>query len=99
MSPSRLERGLYLVTPDERDPSRLLERVAPLLPFAACLQLRAKSMAHDALRDRGLGYLKLGHLHGARADLARYLQLNPDATDAASLHEKLVDLGGPRRPH
>jgi thiamine-phosphate pyrophosphorylase len=51
MSPSRLERGLYLVTPDERDPSRLLERVAPLLPFAACLQLRAKSMAHDALRE------------------------------------------------
>ena len=51
MSPSRLERGLYLVTPDERDPSRLLERVAPLLPFAACLQLRAKSMQHDALRE------------------------------------------------
>ena len=51
MSPSRLERGLYLVTPDERDPSRLLGRVAPLLPFSACLQLRAKSMKHEALRE------------------------------------------------
>ena len=29
----------------------------------------------EALRDRGLGYFKLGHRHGARQDLARYLQL------------------------
>ena len=48
-----LRRGLYLITPDAGDPSRLLERVAPLLPFAACLQLRAKSMDAHALRDAG----------------------------------------------
>ena len=29
----------------------LVERVTPLMPFAACLQLRAKSMRRDALRD------------------------------------------------
>ena len=46
-----LQRGLYLITPDAREPTRLLERVAPLLPFAACLQLRCKSMQADALRE------------------------------------------------
>ena len=46
-----LQRGLYLITPDASEPSRLLERVAPLLPFAACLQLRCKSMGADALRE------------------------------------------------
>jgi thiamine-phosphate pyrophosphorylase len=51
MSKPRLERGLYLVTPDARGPARLRERVAPLLPFAACLQLRCKSMEGDALRE------------------------------------------------
>lgn len=42
-------RGLYLITPDEPDSGRLLTRVAPLLPFAACLQYRNKS-ADAALR-------------------------------------------------
>ena len=46
-----LQRGLYLITPDASEPSRLLERVAPLLPFAACLQLRCKPMDADALRE------------------------------------------------
>jgi regulator of sirC expression with transglutaminase-like and TPR domain len=52
----------------------------------------------DALRDRGLGYLRLGHRHGARHDLARYLQLNPDAADAGPLRERLVETssGAPR---
>ena len=53
----------------------------------------------EALRDRGLGYLKLGYLQGARADLGRYLQQDPEAADAASLREQLVDLGGHGRPH
>lgn len=51
MSKPRLERGLYLITPDARDPARLRERVLPLLPFAACLQLRCKAMPGDALRE------------------------------------------------
>ncbi|MBJ7516811.1 MAG: SirB1 family protein [Stenotrophomonas sp.] len=50
----------------------------------------------DALRDRGLAYLKLEYLAGARRDLGRYVQRNPDALDAQALREKLVDLGGPR---
>lgn len=52
----------------------------------------------EALRDRGLGYFKLGHRHGARQDLGRYLQLNPEAPDAGSLRERLVELssGGSR---
>lgn len=48
----------------------------------------------DALRDRGLGYLHMGHASGARADLARYLQLNPRARDGMAVRTKLVELGG-----
>jgi regulator of sirC expression with transglutaminase-like and TPR domain len=61
--------------------------------------LRLAPGNREALRDRGIGYLKLGYQHGARADIASYLQRNPDAPDAASLREQLVDLGGPGRPH
>lgn len=42
MSRASPSRGLYLITPDETDGGRLLARVAPLLPFAACLQYRNK---------------------------------------------------------
>jgi thiamine-phosphate pyrophosphorylase len=48
MSRARLSTGLYLITPDETDGERLLARVAPLLPFAACLQYRNKQV--DATR-------------------------------------------------
>ena len=51
MPAPRLKRGLYLITPDECEPSRLFARVSPLLPFAACLQLRCKSMCREALRE------------------------------------------------
>lgn len=44
----------------------------------------------DALRDRGQGYLRLEHLHGARTDLGRYLMLNPGADDVQSVRESLV---------
>lgn len=46
-------RGLYLITPDERDPVRLLERIEPLLPHASCLQLRSKMMDAASLFDAG----------------------------------------------
>jgi thiamine-phosphate pyrophosphorylase len=55
MDTPRLQRGLYLITPDERDAGRLLARVAPLLPFAACLQLRCKTMARASLREAAAG--------------------------------------------
>ena len=53
----------------------------------------------EALRDRGLGYLRLGHTHGAQQDLTRYLQLHPDASDSTALREKLIGLGRQARPH
>ncbi|WP_049440072.1 SirB1 family protein [Stenotrophomonas maltophilia] len=49
----------------------------------------------DALRDRGLAYLRLEYLAGARHDLGQYLKRNPEASDAQWLREKLIDLGGP----
>ena len=51
---------------------------------------------NDALRDRGMAYLRLGHLAGAHGDLARYLQREPDADDAAKVRNTLVELGGER---
>lgn len=47
----------------------------------------------DAMRDRGLAYLSLGHMHGAQTDLQRYLQLQPQAADAGMLRERLIDAG------
>lgn len=44
-----------------------------------------------ALRDRGRGYLRLDHRHGARTDLGRYLMLNPDAADADAVRDTLIE--------
>lgn len=49
----------------------------------------------DALRDRGLAYLRLDHLAGARRDLGRYVQRNPAAADAQWVREQLVESGAP----
>src|SRR3546814_20596167 len=51
----------------------------------------------DALRDRGLGYLHMGHASGARTDLARYLHPHPDARDAMKVRARLGELGGAGR--
>lgn len=45
----------------------------------------------QALRDRGLAYLHLDYLPGAREDLARYLQLAPLAPDADEIRERLIE--------
>jgi len=50
----------------------------------------------EALRDRGLAYLQLDYLPGARHDLARYLELAPEAADADSVREQLVEASGRR---
>ena len=50
----------------------------------------------DALRDRGLAYLKMDYRAGAQRDLARYLHLSPDAKDAAELREQLIELNAAR---
>ncbi len=46
-----LRRGLYLITPDELDQTRLLTRVRPLLAHVSCLQYRNKR-ATGAQRHR-----------------------------------------------
>ena len=81
--------GVYADLDDWERAVRCADRILRLSPDNA-----------EALRDRGLGYFKLGHRLGARADIARYLQLHPQAPDAGSLRERLVDLStGATRPH
>ncbi|WP_434030430.1 SirB1 family protein [[Pseudomonas] boreopolis] len=81
----RVLRNLHGVYADEAQwdrAARSADRILKLMPDQA-----------EALRDRGLAYLQLGHAGGAREDLSRYLQLNPQAQDAAGMREHLIDLG------
>jgi regulator of sirC expression with transglutaminase-like and TPR domain len=48
----------------------------------------------DEVRDRGMLYLRVGHGKGARADLARYLKLKPDADDIDAVRTSLIEAGG-----
>ena len=82
-----LRTGLYLITPDDPDPSRLLARVRHLLPFASCLQLRNKAMDADALRVAGIA------LRSACKDAGVPLLINDDAALAAELGADGVHLG------
>ena len=79
--------GVYTDNDDWERAVRCADRILKLAPDNT-----------DALRDRGLGYCKLGHRHGARQDLGRYLQLQPDAADAGSLRERLVEMSNGARP-
>ena len=45
-------RGLYLITPDEADTSRLLGRVGAVIGHAACLQYRNKSAGATLRREQ-----------------------------------------------
>ena len=79
----RMLRNLHAVYVERGDWARAVrcsDRILKLVPDNP-----------DALRDRGQGYLRLDHRHGARADLGRYLMLNPDADDALAVRESLVD--------
>ena len=73
--------GVYTDRDDWERAARCADRILRLAPDSS-----------DALRDRGLAYLKMGHRHGARTDLARYLQLNPEAPDSGPLRERVVEL-------
>src|SRR5690606_18096194 len=57
-------RGLYLLTPDETDTSRLLERVAAVLPHAALLQYRNKIADAALRRTQATALLSLSRTHG-----------------------------------
>lgn len=84
----RMLRNLYGVYAERGEwdrAARSADRVLKLAPEQA-----------DAVRDRGLAYLQLEHQAGARADLARYLKMEPEASDAASIRDRLVELGGER---
>jgi regulator of sirC expression with transglutaminase-like and TPR domain len=53
--------------------------------------------AADEIRDRGMLYLKVGYGKGARNDLARYLQLKPEADDIDHVRASLIEAGGSSR--
>ena len=81
--------GVYQERGDWERAARSADRVLKLVPDNA-----------EALRDRGLGYLELGHHAGAREDLQRYLQRHPRAEDAAEVRLRLIEAGrGSARLH
>lgn len=81
--------GVYAESDDWERAARSADRILKLSPDQP-----------EALRDRGLAYVQLGHTGGARHDLARYLQRHPEASDAAAMREKLVELSaGASRMH
>lgn len=82
-----LRRGLYLITPDERDPSRLLERINPLLAHASCLQLRNKVMDAASLLDAGSRLRDMCTARGVT------FIVNDDASLAGALGADGVHLG------
>ena len=84
---TKLRNGLYLITPDDPDPARLLARVQPLLPFASSLQLRNKAMPAAALHEAGL------MLRDACLDAGVAFIVNDDAALAAELGADGVHLG------
>ncbi len=75
-------QGVYSGLGDWARATRSADRVLRLAPNSA-----------DALRDRGIGYLELGHVSAGREDLRRYLQLNPAAKDAGKVRRRLVGTG------
>jgi len=48
------------------------------------------------LRDRGMAYRALGYHAGARADLTRYLAMNPDGDDESEVRDALIEAGAGR---
>jgi len=75
-------KGLYLERGDWERVARTADRLLKLSPDTA-----------EALRERGLAYRELGYTKGAREDLARYLQLLPEAEDLDAVRSALIDLG------
>ena len=82
-----MPRGLYLVTPDEADSARLLERVGPLLVHATWLQYRNKTAVPRVRAEQA----RL--LQALCADAHVPLLVNDDARLAASIGAAGVHLG------
>ncbi|WP_058833949.1 SirB1 family protein [Luteimonas abyssi] len=75
--------GVYVEADDWERALRCVNRILQLVPEQP-----------EALRDRGLCYLQVGHLRGARHDLGRYLSLQPGAQDARGIREALIGASG-----
>ncbi len=73
-------KALYVERDDWERVARSADRLLKLAPDV-----------DEEFRDRGLAYLKLGHLAGASADLGRYLSRQPDADDGDAIRELLVE--------
>ncbi|WP_407071002.1 SirB1 family protein [Xanthomonas albilineans] len=73
--------GVYAEREEWDRAARSADRVLKLMPDQS-----------EALRDRGLAYLEMDYVLGARHDLSRYLQLNPEAHDVLPIREHLVEL-------
>ena len=82
-------RGLYLITPDEADTARLVDRVAPLLANGvSVLQLRNKRADAATRRRQALALLPLCRAAGTP------LLINDDWRTAADTGADGVHLGG-----
>ena len=82
----RMLRNLKALYVDQEDWERVARSADRLLKLAPGLG--------EEVRDRGLAYLKLGHIAGARADLARYLAVQPEAPDVEPIRELLIEATG-----
>lgn len=78
-------KGLYLERADWERVARTADRLLKIAPDTA-----------EAWRDRGLAYRELGYTQGAREDLARYLQVLPNADDEDAMRTILIEVSGTR---
>lgn len=85
--PSHAARGIYLITPDETDTARLLERVHPLLADTAWLQYRNKAVDAATRRQQAQALQQL--CAGAGVPLI----INDDAALALEVGAAGVHLG------
>jgi len=74
-------KAIYLQRGDHARAHLALDRIVSLAPNAA-----------GALKERGLVAAKLGASEAAREDLSRVLELDPSASDAASIRAQLARL-------
>ncbi len=82
----RMLRNLKALYVDQDDWERVARSADRLLKLAPGLG--------EEVRDRGLAYLKLGHVAGAREDLARYLLVQPEAPDVEAIRSLLIEATG-----
>ena len=85
--PSHAARGIYLITPDETDPARLLDRVRPLLADTTWLQYRNKAVDAATRRQQAQALQQL--CAGAGVPLI----INDDAALALEVGAAGVHLG------